>query len=463
MATSSALSLFLHLILFFFFFFLTFSTLQASFGYDNAPDDPLHLIEVTSITPAHHCTKLGPVRQTPGVVGLPLAHRHGPCSPIFHEQPPSMYYRSVLHKDRMRVASLNGFSLKRKTPRRSLLIDGGSNAQLPITSSSEFVVTVGLGTPMLDLVLIFDTGSDISWTQCQPCSSTLCYPQQGQMFDPSNSSTFSKPPCSTSSCSYSIDYADGSHSNGYYGQDTLTLTPEYVFPKFLFGCGQNNSDGYGGAAGVLGLGQGATTLISATQSEFASIFCYCIPPTESSTGYLLFGLKALEVCQTSTFTPLITDPSRPSLYFVNLLGITVGTKSITMPSSMKSRAIIDSGTMITRLPPSVYSVVQAEFKNLMKDYPAVPGSDLLDTCYDLSKYQNATIPKLVLNFENCKVPLDPSAAIWTESDSKFCLAFSVNKNHDDLVIIGSAQQRNLNILYDIQDHKVEFGSGSCGE
>ncbi|KAI6676973.1 hypothetical protein NL676_037769 [Syzygium grande] len=43
----------------------------------------------------------------------------------------------------------------------------GENARLPIHGApgvGEFMVTIGLGTPKVDLTLIFDTGS--TWTQC---------------------------------------------------------------------------------------------------------------------------------------------------------------------------------------------------------------------------------------------------------------------------------------------------------
>ncbi|KAG5563112.1 hypothetical protein RHGRI_005756 [Rhododendron griersonianum] len=32
-----------------------------------------------------------------------------------------------------------------------------------------YIVTLGLGTPQKDLTLTFDTGSDVTWIQCQPC------------------------------------------------------------------------------------------------------------------------------------------------------------------------------------------------------------------------------------------------------------------------------------------------------
>ena len=53
----------------------------------------------------------------------------------------------------------------------------------------EFVVTVGFGTPARKYAVVFDTGSDVSWIQCQPCSGH-CYKQHDPIFDPTKSATY---------------------------------------------------------------------------------------------------------------------------------------------------------------------------------------------------------------------------------------------------------------------------------
>ncbi|XP_030545386.1 aspartyl protease family protein At5g10770-like [Rhodamnia argentea] len=417
------------------------------------PDN--YVVEMRSLTPASTCKDQAKGR------GLTLAHRQGPCSPLAANRR-SRDSKITFLRDQVRVCSMNNLGESRP------LTAGiyGENAWLPIHGGSpgagEFVVTIGLGTPKVDLTLIFDTGSDITWTQCQPCP--RCYPQQDPLFEPLKSTTSSNPPCSASKCNYSIDYADGSHSDGYYVRDLLTLTPDCKFPDFIFGCGENNSPNFSTTAGVLGLGQGDNTLISQIPSELSQIFCYCIPGSESSNGYLLFGLEALRYCQTDSYTPIISDKKNTSFYFVNLVGIAFGNQKFSLSSeSPRPRTIIDSGTTITRLPPRIYSAIRAEFVKYMSKYPvARPLPELLNTCYDLHGQKNVTMPKVVLQFQNTNVSLDPSAVVWRESDAQVCLAFAPNRKGPDLVIIGSVQQQNLNILYNVKENKVEFGKGSCG-
>ncbi|KAI3433266.1 ABC transporter domain-containing protein [Psidium guajava] len=291
-------------------------------GRVNREEDDKYVVERKSLTPATTCKiKQGTWIDTGTQARTLLAATSNRGS---------RDSRIIFLRDQARVRSMN--TLGQSRPLNAGNYD--DHTQLPKHGGSpgagEFVVTVGLGTPKVNLTLIFDTGSDITWTQCHPCPS--CYHQKGPLFEPSESTTSSKPPCSTSKCTYSIDYADGSHSDGYYVRDLLTLTPKYKLPNFIFGCGQNNSHDFGTTAGMLGLGQGRPTLISQISSKFSPIFCYCIPSSESTNGYLHFGPDALRYCQTDSYTPIISDPKNPSFYFVNLVGIAFGNQKFSLSS-----------------------------------------------------------------------------------------------------------------------------------
>lgn len=56
--------------------------------------------------------------------------------------------------------------------------------------SENFVASVGLGTPQKQVSLVVDTGSDLTWTQCEPCADKGCYEQQETMFNRDASSTY---------------------------------------------------------------------------------------------------------------------------------------------------------------------------------------------------------------------------------------------------------------------------------
>ena len=65
-------------------------------------------------------------------------------------------------------------------------------------------VDLFVGTPKKKLTLVMDTGSDIFWTQCQPCSGG-CYKQRNPIFDPSKSSTYTNITCGTPACKQLIN------------------------------------------------------------------------------------------------------------------------------------------------------------------------------------------------------------------------------------------------------------------
>ncbi|KAF2313047.1 hypothetical protein GH714_008888 [Hevea brasiliensis] len=175
-----------------------------------------------------------------------------------------------------------------------------------LVQAGNYIVTVGLGTPKKDLSLIFDTGSDLTWTQCEPCVRS-CYKQKDPTFDPSQSTSYTNISCGSSLCNslasatgntlncdsstcvYGIQYGDSSFSVGFFGKERLTLTPTEAFDNFYFGCGQNNQGLFGGSAGLLGLGRDPLSLVSQTSRKYNKLFSYCLPSSSSSTGFLTFG------------------------------------------------------------------------------------------------------------------------------------------------------------------------------
>lgn len=339
-------------------------------------------------------------------------------------------------------------------------------------------MTVGLGTPKKDLSLVFDTGSDLTWTQCQPCVGS-CYAQQEPIFDPSLSSSYSNitctsalcsalktatdnpPGCMGSTCVYRQGYGDGSFSVGYFGQEKLTLSSTDILYGFLFGCGQNNQGLFGKIAGLLGLGRDNLSIVSQSAQKYGKYFSYCLPSSSSSTGYLTFGKG--KISNNVKYTPFAKSQDA-SLYFIDILDIYVGgTRLYINPIVFSSvGTIIDSGTIITRLPPAAYSSLSKTFQKHMLKYPKAPASDILDTCYDLRNYTKVLIPKISFLFGgHVKVDLAPAGILYVESPSQICLGFAGNKDTSDVGIFGSNQQKGLQVIYDVAGGKLGFESRGC--
>ena len=72
----------------------------------------------------------------------------------------------------------------------------------PVSSGSgDYLMEISLGTPAQKFTVIMDTGSDLCWVQCLPC--TNCFEQTGPQFDPTKSSTYKNSGCSDSMCKVS--------------------------------------------------------------------------------------------------------------------------------------------------------------------------------------------------------------------------------------------------------------------
>ena len=139
---------------------------------------------------------------------LKVVHKHGPCAQLGLDKVSApLTHVQILLRDQSRVESIQSRLSKTIGNSTSASTDGlkDSRANIPANSGSalgisDYIVTVGLGTPKKDLTLIFDTGSVVTWTQCETCV-RYCYKQKEPIFDPSQSTSYENISCSSQLCS----------------------------------------------------------------------------------------------------------------------------------------------------------------------------------------------------------------------------------------------------------------------
>jgi hypothetical protein len=111
----------------------------------------------------------------------------------------------------------------------------------------------------------------------------------------------------------------------------------------------------------LGLGRGPLSLLSQTQNLYQSTFSYCLPSFKSLnfSGSLKLGPVAQP--KRIKYTPLLKNPRRSSLYYVNLQAIRVGRKIVDIPPAALAfnpttgaGTILDSGNIL--LPTRCYYI-----------------------------------------------------------------------------------------------------------
>ncbi|WOL19460.1 aspartyl protease family protein [Canna indica] len=441
------------------------------------PNSDVHVFSIHDMLPKSICSS-SEASASSNSSRLQVVHRHGPCSPF--SDGPKVSHGQLLDTDQARVDT---FHVRVSAAAAAAHVDKLSSSPavtipartgIPL-GTGNYLVTVGFGTPRRDSSVIFDTGSDVTWIQCAPCN--VCYTQEEPVFDPAESSTYSAVPCSSadcgrldshscsaaSTCRYDVQYGDNSQTQGTFGRDTLSLStsPSDVLPDFEFGCGDANSGLFGRSAGLIGLGRGSVSLVSQAARKYGAAFSYCLPSGSSSVGYLTIGRRSPA---NTKYTPMLTVPGLPSFYFVSLTAIKVGGKPLPIPKTVFSTAgtLVDSGTVITRLPPTAYAALRTAFSQRMAQYSPAPALAILDTCYNFTGYEKVAVPTVELVFgRGATLNVDFSGILYVASVSQACLAFAANDRADDVAIIGNVQQRTHNVVYDVIRRKIGFGAKAC--
>lgn len=353
--------------------------------------------------------------------------------------------------------------------------------------SGNYYTKIGLGTPAKYFSMLVDTGSSLSWLQCQPCK-IYCHVQVDHLFNPSSSKTYKTLPCSSSQCAslksstlndpgcsnatgacvYKASYGDSSFSIGYLSQDVLTLTPSETISSFVYGCGQDNQGLFGRSAGILGLAHDKLSMLGQLSNKYGYAFSYCLPtsfsaPNSSKEGFLSIGSSSL-TSSPYKFTPMVKNPKISSLYFLDLTAITVAGRPLGVAaSSYKVPTIIDSGTVITRLPMPVYTALQNAFVKIMsKKYAPAPGVSILDTCFKGSVKSMSAVPEIQLIFlGGADLSLKVQNTLIEIEKGTTCLAIAGSSGYAPIAIIGNYQQQTFKVAYDVANSKIGFAVGGC--
>ncbi|KAF8700448.1 hypothetical protein HU200_034388 [Digitaria exilis] len=408
--------------------------------------------------------------------------------------PASQLVRDALRRDMHRQESRLGRKLATAS-------DGAAAAATPTVSArtrkdmpngGEYLMTLAIGTPPVSYPAIADTGSDLIWTQCAPCAGDQCFNQPAPLYNPASSTTFAVLPCNSSlsmcvsalagappppgcACMYNQTYGTG-WTAGIQGSETFTFgdsspADHARVPGIAFGCSNASSSDWNGSSGLVGLGRGALSLVSQLG---AGKFSYCLTPFQdsNSTSTLLLGPSAAITGTGVRSTPFVASPAMAPMstyYYLNLTGISLGTKALSISPdafSLKSDGtgglIIDSGTTITSIVNAAYQQVRAAVESLVT-LPVIDGSDStgLDLCYALPSSTSAppAMPSMTLHFDGADMVL-PAESYMISGSGVWCLAMR-NQTDGAMSTLGNYQQQNMHILYDVRQETLSFAPAKC--
>ncbi|KAF2575154.1 hypothetical protein F2Q70_00006331 [Brassica cretica] len=418
---------------------------------ENSGEASFHRIHASSFLPSSSSCVLSP-RASNTKSSLQVVHRHGPCSSLCSEKArTSPNHDDILRLDQIRVKSIHSKLSKKLTPQYRVSQSQSTDLEARDGStlgSGNYIVTVGIGTPKHDLSLVFDTGSDLTWTQCEPCGRNgTCYPQEEPIFNPSSSSSYSNLSCSSLVC-------DSLTSQGYYRNCSAS--------NCIYGIGYGDSSFTDFSTAPPDFSASAAAN-SHCRRTYNNIFSYCLPSSADYTGHLTFGSSG-GLSNSVKYTPISTARHSASFYGLDIVGITVAGKELEIPLTVFSApgAIIDSGTVITRLPPKAYAALRTAFKENMSNYTTTMGQSILDTCYNFTGLETVEIPKVSFSFKGgTDVEVDSKGILYVFDASEVCLAFAENGNDDDVAIFGNFQQKTIQVVYDGAGGRVGFAPDGC--
>lgn len=279
-----------------------------------------------------------------------------------------------------------------------------------------YYTQIGLGTPAQTFQVDIDSGSNLLWVNCQPCQQCTASQQQqlNPPFNTTASSTARAVQCGdasclhpdpsvatgacptgatpgapgSSACSYEAQYGDSSETVGTLVTDVLRdpyAPPGSPFAlRVILGCGVfqtgNFYNGasytvYEGVDGLLGLGRGNFSLLSALAAsaphlKVSSRYALCLGGA-AGRGSLAFG--SFPTPRAMVYTPLKPDPTffRVSLVRVSVAGQEVAAPPSAYGSLPAGNAMFDSGTTYTIAPTRIQAGIMNAIKRAVGVVPTI--------------------------------------------------------------------------------------------
>ncbi|KDP44930.1 hypothetical protein JCGZ_01430 [Jatropha curcas] len=348
--------------------------------------------------------------------------------------------------------------------------------------------------------MVLDTGSELSWLQCKKA------PGLNSIFNPLVSKTYSKVPCSSSTCRTRthdltlpvscdsakfchviVSYADASSLEGNLAFDTFRIGSSSK-PGTIFGCMDSgfssNPEEDAKTTGLMGMNRGSLSFVN--QMGYPK-FSYCISGIDSS-GVLLLGDASLPWLKPLSYTPLVQiSTPLPSFdrvaYSVQLEGIKVNNKILSLPKSVfvpdhtgAGQTMMDSGTQFTFLLGPVYTALKNEFLLQTKGVLRVLNDDnfvfqgAMDLCYliDSSRPSLPKLPVVSLMFQGAEMSVSGDRLLFRVpsevrgKDSVWCFTFG----NSDLLgvesfLIGHHHQQDVWMEFDLEKSRIGLTQFRC--
>ncbi|KAK7369529.1 hypothetical protein VNO80_11568 [Phaseolus coccineus] len=388
-----------------------------------------------------------------------------------------------------RNSILPGQATSSSCPR--LLNPAGSSVVIPLHGNvypvGFYNVTLNIGQPPRPYFLDVDTGSDLTWLQCDaPC--THCSETPHPLYRPSNDFVPCKDPLCASlqasddyncehpdQCDYEINYADQYSTFGVLLNDVYLLNftnRVQLKVRMALGCGYDqvfSPSSYHPLDGILGLGRGKTSLVSQLNNQglVRNVIGHCL--SSQGGGYIFFG-NTYDSARV-TWTPMSSvDPKHYSAGPAELVfgGRKTGVGSLT--------AVFDTGSSYSYFNSRAYQALLSWLKKDLTGKPlkAAPDDQTLPLCWhgrrpfksirEVRRY----FKPVALTFNNggrvkAQFEIAPEAYLIISNLGNVCLGI-LNGSEiglEELNLIGDISMQEKVMVFENEKNLIGWGPADC--
>ncbi|XP_051140612.1 aspartic proteinase Asp1 isoform X2 [Andrographis paniculata] len=350
-----------------------------------------------------------------------------------------------------------------------------------------YFAQVYVGYPPRPYFLDPDTGSDLTWLQCDaPC--VRCTTGFHPLYRPSNDLVVCRDPvcaslhsgdytCDTpEQCDYEVEYADGGSSLGVLVNDFFALnltTGSRMSPRLTLGCGYDQLPGASEHPldGVLGLGRGKSSIVSQLhdQGVVKNIVGHCL---NSQGGFLFFGDDVYDPSRV-TWTPMSRDD--PKHYSAGPAELRFGGRSTGFKNL---NVIFDSGSSYTYFTSQIYHTLLSLIKKEVNGKSLNEATDdyTLPVCWKGKKPFKTTrevrkyFKSLALVFASSwrskvQYEISPESYLIISSKGNACLGIlnGTDIGLSNFNMIGDISMQDRLVIYDNERQRMGWTPANCDQ
>ncbi|XP_039687654.1 aspartic proteinase Asp1 isoform X2 [Medicago truncatula] len=348
-------------------------------------------------------------------------------------------------------------------------------------------VTINIGYPPRPYFLDIDTGSDLTWLQCDaPCS--RCSQTPHPLYRPSNDLVPCRHPLCASvhqtdnyecevehQCDYEVEYADHYSSLGVLVNDVYVLNftnGVQLKVRMALGCGYDQifpDSSYHPVDGMLGLGRGKSSLISQLNGQglVRNVVGHCL--SAQGGGYIFFG----DVYDSSrlAWTPMSSRDYKH--YSAGAAELVLGGKRTGFGNLL---AVFDAGSSYTYFNSNAYQALISWLTKELAGKPIkeAPEDQTLPLCwygkrpfrsvYEVKKY----FKPIALSFpgsrrSKAQFEIPPEAYLIISNMGNVCLGIldGSEVGVEDLNLIGDISMLDKVMVFDNEKQLIGWTAADC--